>query len=392
MKAPLTLGLIVLGVGAAFAAELAQTPVPVLSFLSSKSNLGFLLEKDSLIGRADSWKVFLDEGEPITQEFLPKISQVQIAVFAAQGQEELDSWKGVLARLEDDLCERLYKGYRDLGPEEARRVRELIDVKRALLLSVNRRRNGASQADTAQLDTLKTQIKGSGLDAMSLASLYDRMQGLGTISIADAFNVGAGGWSGMFGDISGGSYPAPKYIRALGSMDVPTPAAGTADEATVLKIARDRGLSPGIVQAAYREARRQGVDYRLVMAVIRAESDFNPNAKSSVGARGLMQIMPDTGRGLGVSDPSDLYNPTVNLRAGVKYLKQLWSSFSEISFAQLGSINPWTRADVKKAIAAYNAGPGAVEKYGSVPPYRETRDYVVKVLRNYVKYREMFPD
>ena len=394
MKAPLALSLLLSGAGAAFAAELAQTPVPVLSFISPKSQLGILLEKDSLIGRAASWKVFLDEGQPIAKEFLPQISGIQMALFSAQGREELDAWKGALARLEDDLRERLYKGYKDLGPEEAKQVRELVDTKKAMLLSVDRKRDGANEADMAQLDGLKAQIKESGLDAMSLASLYDRMRGLGTVSLAEAFSAGTSGWGSLFGTIAGGSYPAPKYVRASGTMDVPAPAAGsarTADEATVLKLAREKGLSLSIVQAAYREARRQGVDYRLVMAVIQAESAFDPNAKSSVGARGLMQIMPDTGRGLGVSNPSDLYNPTVNLRAGVKYLKQLWSSFSETSFAQLGSVNPWTRADVKKAIAAYNAGPGAVEKYGGVPPYRETRDYVVKVLRNYVRFREMFP-
>jgi len=85
------------------------------------------------------------------------------------------------------------------------------------------------------------------------------------------------------------------------------------------------------------------------------------------------------------------YNAAVNVRAGVRYMAQLWRQFATISYFQLNSVNPWARSDVKKAIAAYNAGPGAVKKYGDVPPYRETQGYVVKVLQSYVRYRRMFP-
>lgn len=175
----------------------------------------------------------------------------------------------------------------------------------------------------------------------------------------------------------------------------PTPelsaAPGTADEETVARIAQERGMKVGIVLAAYREAKRQGVDYRLILAIIKQESSFNPTICSGAGACGLMQLMPATGKSVGVA-PSERSDPVKNIRGGVTYLKGLFNQFVDFSWAQLQSLNPAMLEQVKSAIAAYNAGPGAVKKYGGkVPPYQETRDYVVKVLRNYVEYRSVFP-
>ncbi len=215
-----------------------------------------------------------------------------------------------------------------------------------------------------------------------------------------------------------GSYPHPKLVPAHGSTEVPDPGAAAAApeaagesnwtrfmkwftepekdpadiEALVLRKAKELGMNVDIVRAAFREAQKQGVDYRMVLAVIEAESAFDPNARSPAGARGLMQIMPATARGdLGVADVDDLYSITVNIRAGVTYLGRLWNQFSETSFLQLNALNPYTRQDVQMALAAYNAGPGRVAKLGRVPRIPETRDYVVKVLRAYVKYRSVFP-
>lgn len=111
-----------------------------------------------------------------------------------------------------------------------------------------------------------------------------------------------------------------------------------------------------------------GVDKALVKAVIHAESGYNPNAVSSKGAAGLMQLMPGTAQQLKVADS---FNPSDNIRGGVRYLRFLLDTF---------------KGDVTLALAAYNAGLGKVAKHGGVPPYQETRNYVSKVLdyqRNY---------
>jgi hypothetical protein len=141
-----------------------------------------------------------------------------------------------------------------------------------------------------------------------------------------------------------GSTGSTGSIRSEGSVQVPQ----------VLGI-------PAHVEALIaKAAAAHDVDANLVRALIKVESAYKPKARSHKGAMGLMQLMPATAREYGVRNA---YDPAENINAGVKHLKSLLNQF-----------------DVRLAVAAYNAGAGAVQRYGGIPPYRETREYVRKVL------------
>jgi len=116
-------------------------------------------------------------------------------------------------------------------------------------------------------------------------------------------------------------------------------------------------------------AQNAGIDPALYEALIGQESSYNPNSVSGKGALGLAQLMPETAKSLGVTDPMD---PDSNLRAGAKYLSQLLTQFGKTDLA----------------LAAYNAGPGAVKRAGGIPPYAETQDYVRKILARYNALRQ----
>ena len=118
-------------------------------------------------------------------------------------------------------------------------------------------------------------------------------------------------------------------------------------------------------------ARQHRVQPALVKAVIAAESNFDPSAVSRKGAQGLMQLMPKTAAGLGVTNP---LHPEENVRGGVVYLRTMLDRYG----------------DVSRALAAYNAGPSAVDRFGGIPPYRETQDYVQRVLTYYRFYHGDF--
>lgn len=151
--------------------------------------------------------------------------------------------------------------------------------------------------------------------------------------------------------------------------------ADTAKEAAVKTKGPDASMSakmsvPEMREVARIAAVRNGVPPGLVDAVIQAESSYNPKAVSPRGAKGLMQLMPETAHVFGVEDP---FNPKENIDAGVGLLKRLLGKYG---------------GDYKKALAAYNAGEGAVDKNGGVPPYDETREYVNKVISLYLKNSE----
>lgn len=120
--------------------------------------------------------------------------------------------------------------------------------------------------------------------------------------------------------------------------------------------------SQALSEIIRKESSKNHLDPNLVKSVIRAESGFKPSAVSSKGAMGLMQLMPGTADLLGVDNPFD---PEENIAGGTKFLGELMKKFG----------------DTNLALAAYNAGPGAVQKYDGIPPYKETQDYVKKVNR-----------
>jgi Transglycosylase SLT domain len=124
----------------------------------------------------------------------------------------------------------------------------------------------------------------------------------------------------------------------------------------------------------FRAGEKVGVDPRLIHAVIKQESRYDPKAVSHVGAQGLMQMMPDTAKRFGLKDPFDA---TANVEAGTKYLKWLLKRFD---------------GDITLALAGYNAGEGSVDKYKGVPPFNETQNYVKKIVSNYGKtYHPVLP-
>jgi soluble lytic murein transglycosylase-like protein len=133
------------------------------------------------------------------------------------------------------------------------------------------------------------------------------------------------------------------------------------------KLRENEDYDPLILLAS----RRHGVPAALVKAVIAAESSFDPGAVSPKGAMGLMQLMPGTAKDLGVDEP---FHDEQNVHGGTRYLRWLFNRYGD-----------WLRT-----VAAYNAGPEAVERYGGVPPYRETREYVQRVLSYYRAYHDDF--
>ncbi|HEY6889653.1 MAG TPA: lytic transglycosylase domain-containing protein [Solirubrobacter sp.] len=184
---------------------------------------------------------------------------------------------------------------------------------------------------------------------------------------------------------SGSPQPAPttatpsstSFSTALQNATGATPtsfsslATGTPATSTASPISTSSALPAGTPYAAEitAAATANGVDPALLAGLVKQESGFNPNAGSGAGARGLTQLMPSTASGLGVSNVLD---PVQSLNGGAKYLKQQLDTFG---------------GDVTKALAAYNAGPGAVQRFGGVPPYAETQNYVRIVQANAAAYR-----
>jgi Transglycosylase SLT domain len=180
---------------------------------------------------------------------------------------------------------------------------------------------------------------------------------------AGALGGGAGG--GYPGGGAIGGYPSSSSAYAAGGYAAPTAGASPNSLGGASEVA---GASPyaGLIA---REATRNGVETALLQGLIQQESGFDPTAESVDGAAGLTQLMPSTAASLGVSDP---FQPQQAIAGGARLLGELLRQFD---------------GNVGYALAAYNAGAGAVERYGGIPPYPETEAYVQKVLANAERYR-----
>jgi soluble lytic murein transglycosylase-like protein len=161
---------------------------------------------------------------------------------------------------------------------------------------------------------------------------------------------------------AGGEGSATAFAAALQAASAP---ASTATGASAGSSSYD-----ALIEQA---AQRNGVDPAVLHGLIQQESGFDPNAQSGAGASGLTQLMPGTASSLGVTNPLD---PTQSIEGGARYLSQMMSQFG---------------GNTSEALAAYNAGPGAVRQYGGIPPYPETQSYVSKVLGYAESYRSEHP-
>lgn len=164
--------------------------------------------------------------------------------------------------------------------------------------------------------------------------------------------------------------PPSSFAAQLSSASAAAPAA-TASASAVTGAASASELPAGTPFASEitAAAKRNGVDPALLAGLVKQESNFDPNAGSPAGAQGLTQLMPATAASLGVTN---VHDPAQALEGGAKYLRQQLDRFG---------------GDVARALAAYNAGPGAVERFGGVPPYAETQQYVRRVQANAAEYR-----
>jgi soluble lytic murein transglycosylase-like protein len=290
---------------------------------------------------------------PLTLKFEPRLNEIKADIRVARSEADLAKTKKELDAWKHDLLEERFAQ----------------DRKRGLAHGTLASFSNEQRQQAAFAAALRAAIT---LDAVQRSVAGNAQRAAGGARNPNAFFDGAGAGTGD-GSVAAGPAADPK---------------DPARYAKVRQILVSQGASPRVVDMAIKEAIRQNADPLLVLAVINQESGFRTHVTSSCGARGLMQIMPGTGRGLGVRDAGMLYDAQTNLRAGIAYLKSLWGQFAGSEMTAIRAVNPWTSHGVKAAVAAYNAGPGAVRKYSGVPPYRQTQGYVRNVLGYYERFKQ----
>ena len=202
---------------------------------------------------------------------------------------------------------------------------------------------------------------------MSLAAAIARVQQI------QGLVAGAAGGTPVPVAAPGGQSFNAQLVRAVGQNGGVQPVTGDGAPVTGTPAPGGPGAKTPFAAEIDAAAARHRIDPALLRGLIRAESNFNPKATSPAGAKGLTQLMPGTARGLGVTNP---YDPVQAINGGAKYLRQMLDMFG---------------GDPRKALAGYNAGPGAVKRYGGIPPYTETRNYVQRVMGYAEGYRNAAP-
>lgn len=230
---------------------------------------------------------------------------------------------------------------------------------------------------TNAIQTAPSSVQGTASDTAFdelLAEIVDEMMLQDTVSLASSIGQGGDGSDGMDGtdgsssssSLLGSDAQSLSFSSIAPLLSMLPNYSGTAGAATDTATATSPGLetaSPDGVEALVASAAsKYNLPSSLLNAVIQQESGFEPDAVSSAGAIGLMQLMPSTAESLGIDNPLD---PAQNINGGAKYLSQLLKEFD---------------GSVPLALAAYNAGPNAVKSYGGVPPYSETQQYVQNIL------------
>jgi soluble lytic murein transglycosylase-like protein len=316
---------------------------------------------------------------PLRPRFEPRLRDIEGELAAARTTGQLSAAETHLKSWERELLHAVYGLRRDPGDAvppptpSPRRVQwnAQADLRRRAELDASRRRLARMAGQAAHA------LDGDG------AAFFDGTPGAAGAGAAAGHAITPGDFASYGAAVPIAPAPSGHAVVA----EPPPPAANDpARYAKVRAIVISEGYPSRIVDAVISAAIHQKADPLLVLSVVHQESHFDPKARSKTGARGLMQVQPATAKAYGVKG-ARLYAVSDNLRAGISYLKSLWDRFTDIDIAHLGSQDLSRNPQVKAAVAAYNAGPHAVAKYGGVPPYRETKSYVAKVLGYYERLK-----